>query len=90
MKIYSSKISQKTIDYKLKYVNDVAAKVRRGYATTQELNNACEMVYWLWKWKVIDREESGRLADLLSDAMEGKYPEGDVDWDDESNYFKGE
>lgn len=54
----------------------------------QELNNACEMVHWLWKWKVIDREESGRLADLLSDAMEGKYPEDD--WEDEDNYFKGE
>lgn len=90
MKIYSSKISQKTIDYKLKYVNDVAAKVRRGSATFQEINNACEMVYWLWKWKVIDREESGRLADLLSDAMEGKYPEEDMDWDDESAYFRGE
>ena len=41
----------------------------------------------MWKWKVIDREESGRLADLLSDAMEGKYPEDD--WDNEDNYFKG-
>lgn len=59
-------------DYKLKYVNQVADKVRKGYASMQELNNACEMVHWLWKWKVIDREESGRLADLLSDAMEGR------------------
>lgn len=88
MKIYAGRISQKTIDYKLKYVNTVAAKVRRGAASMQELNNACEMVAWLWKWKVIDREESGRLADLLSDAMEGKYPEDD--WEDESAYFKGE
>lgn len=73
MKIYShSRVNQKTIDYKLKYVNQVADKVRKGYASMQELNNACEMVHWLWKWKVIDREESGRLADLLSDAMEGR------------------
>lgn len=73
MKIYSnSRVNQKTIDYKLKYVNQVADKVRRGSASMQELNNACEMVHWLWKWKVIDREESGRLADLLSDAMEGR------------------
>ena len=72
MKIYSSKVSQKTIDYKKKYVYQVAEKVRRGSASMQELNEACEMIHWLWKWKVIDREESGKLADMISDAMDSK------------------
>lgn len=76
MKIYShSKVSQKTIDYKKKYIDTVISKVRRGSASMEELHNACEMIHWLWKWKVIDREESGKLADLISDAMEGKYPD---------------
>lgn len=89
MKIYShSKISQKTIDYKKKYVNNIISKVRRGSASMEELNNACEMIHWLWKWEVIDREESGKLADLISDAMEGKYPEDN--WDDEGQFFKEE
>ena len=73
MKIYShSKVSQKTIDYKKKYIDTVISKVRRGSASMEEINSACEMIHWLWKWKVIDREESGKLADLISDAMEGK------------------
>ena len=89
MKIYShSKVSQKAIYYKKKYVNDVVKKIYNGSASMNEISTACDMVTWLWKWKVIDREESGRLADLLSDAMEGKYP--DDNWDNEDNYFKGE
>ena len=37
-----------------------------------EIDRACNIIEWLWKWKVIDREESGKLADMISDAMEGK------------------
>lgn len=85
MKIYAGKVSQKTIDYKKKYVYQVAEKVRRGTASMQEIATACDMITWLWKWKVIDREESGRLADIMSDAMEGKYPEDDLG--DQSQYF---
>ena len=76
MKIYAhGKVSQKTIDYKKKYIDTVISKIRRGSVSMEELNNACEMIHWLWKWKVIDREESGKLADMISDAMEGKYSE---------------
>lgn len=65
-------ISQKTIDNKLKFINGVIEKIRRGTATSYEIDKACDMISWLWKWKVIDREETGKLADAISDAMEGK------------------
>jgi hypothetical protein len=66
-----AKINQKTIDSKLKFINNVIEKIKRGTATTSEIDRACDTISWLWKWKVIDREESGRLADAISDAMEG-------------------
>lgn len=66
-----AKINQKTIDNKLKFINNVIEKIKRGTATTSEIDRACDTISWLWKWKVIDREESGRLADAISDAMEG-------------------
>ena len=66
-----AKINQKTIDNKLKFINNVVEKIKRGTATTSEIDRACDTISWLWKWKVIDREESGRLADAISDAMEG-------------------
>lgn len=65
-------IKQKTIDNKLKFINDVIEKIKRGTARMPEIDKACDTIHWLWKWKVIDREESGRLADRISDAMEGK------------------
>ena len=65
-------ISQKTVDQKIKFVNGVIEKIKRGTASTFEINKACDTITWLWKWKVIDREESGKLADAISDAMEGK------------------
>lgn len=65
-------ISQKTIDNKLKFINGVIEKIWRGTATSYEIDKACDMITWLWKWKVIDREECGKLADAISDAMEGK------------------
>ena len=65
-------IKQKTIDNKLKFINTVIEKIRRGTATMSEIDKACDTITWLWKWKVIDREESGRLADEISNAMEGK------------------
>ena len=86
MKIYShSKVSQHAIDYKKKFINDTINKIRRGTASSTDVSTACNMIDWLWRWKVIDREESGRLADMISDAMEGK----DSEWGDD-NYFKGE
>lgn len=87
MKIYShSKVNQKTIDYKKKFINDTINKIRKGTASSTDIATACDMITWLWKWKVIDREESGRLADMISDAMEGKDPECYTT----DNYFKGE
>ena len=65
-------IKQKTIDNKLKFINDVIKKIKRGTATMSEIDKACDTITWLWKWKVIDREETDRLADEISDAMEGK------------------
>ena len=65
-------INQKTIDNKLKFINTVIEKVKHGTATMSEIDKACDTIAWLWKWKAIDREESGRLADRISDAMEGK------------------
>lgn len=65
-------IKQKTIDNKLKFINNVIEKIERGTATIPEIDKACDTITWLWKWKVIDREESGKLADRISDAMEGK------------------
>lgn len=67
-----SRISQKTIDAKIKFINNVIEKIKRGTATGVEIDKACDMITWLWKWKVIDREESGKLADRISDALEGK------------------
>ena len=67
-----SRISQKTIDNKLKFINGVIERIRRGTATSCEIDKACDMISWLWKWKVIDREESCKLADRISDALEGK------------------
>jgi hypothetical protein len=66
------RISQKTIDNKIKYVNNTVEKIKRGTASIPEIDKACDIVSWLWKWKVIDRDECGKLADMLSDAMEGK------------------
>ena len=66
------RISQKTIDNKIKYVNITVEKIKRGTASVPEIDKACDIVTWLWKWKVIDRDECGKLADALSDAMEGK------------------
>ena len=65
-------ISQKTIDQKIKYINVTVEKIKRGTASVPEIDKACDIVTWLWKWKVIDRDECGKLADALSDAMEGK------------------
>ena len=65
-------IKQKTIDNKLKFINTIIEKIERGTATIPEIDKACDTIHWLWKWKVIDREESGRLADRISNAMEGK------------------
>ena len=66
------RISQKTIDNKIKYVNITVEKIKHGTASVPEIDKACDIVTWLWKWKVIDRDECGKLADALSDAMEGK------------------
>ena len=65
-------IKQKTIDNKLKFINNVIKKIRHCTATMSEIDKACDTISWLWKWKVIDREEADRLADEISDAMEGK------------------
>ena len=65
-------ISQKTIDNKLKFINNVIEKIKRGTATISEIDKACDTIAWLWKWKVIDREECGKLADRISDAMKGE------------------
>lgn len=73
MKIYSSKINQKTVDRKKDYVYRIVDKVKRGIATSAEISSACDTVYWLWKWKVIDRAESDRLADMLTDAMDDNF-----------------
>ena len=67
-----SRVSQKTIDTKIKFINGVIERVKHGTATMSEIDKACNMISWLWKWKVIDREESGKLADRISDALEGK------------------
>ena len=67
-----SKISQKTINSKKEFVFTVIEKIKRGTVTMSEIDGACNIIEWLWKWKVIDREESGKLADMISDAMEGK------------------
>lgn len=67
-----SKINQKTINTKKKFVNDVIEKIKKGTAAQYEIEKACDIIYWMYQWKVIDREESGRLADAISDAMEGK------------------
>ena len=67
-----SNVSQKTIDTKIRFINSTIEKIKRGTATTPEIDKACDMIHWLWKWKVIDREESGKLADRISDALEGK------------------
>jgi hypothetical protein len=68
--IQSSKVSQRTIDYKKKYIENVVNRISRGLASSTEIATACDMVAWLWKWKVIDREECDQLADLLADAMD--------------------
>lgn len=65
-------ISQKAIDKKLKFINYTIRRIRCGTASMSEIDKACNTIAWLWKWKVIDREECGRLADEISDAMEGK------------------
>ena len=67
-----SNVSQKTIDTKIRFINNTIEKIKRGTAMTSEIDKACDMIHWLWKWKVIDREESGKLADRISDALEGK------------------
>lgn len=67
-----SKISQKTINSKKEFVFAVIEKIKRGTVTMSEIDRACNIIEWLWKWKVIDRDESGKLADMISDAMEGK------------------
>lgn len=67
-----SKISQKTINSKKEFVFTVIEKIKRGTVTMSEIDRACNIIEWLWKWKVIDRDESGKLADMISDAMEGK------------------
>ena len=64
-------ISQKIINQKKQYIKTVIEKIRKGTAAQYEIENACDMIYWLHKWKIIDREESGRLADEISDTMEG-------------------
>jgi len=66
------KISQKTIDQKIKFINVTVEKIKRGTASIPEIDKACDIVTWLWKWKVIDRDECGKLADRISDAIEGK------------------
>ena len=66
-----AKINQKTIDAKKKFINDVIEKIKKGTAAQYEIDKACDTIYWMYQWKVIDREESGRLADAISDAMEG-------------------
>lgn len=85
-KYIRASIKPERIEYKKNYINSVIKKIHNGSASMQEMDTACDMIYWLWKWKVIDREESGKLADLISDAMEGKYPDGS---DAEYNYFEG-
>lgn len=67
-----SKISQKTINSKKEFVFTVIEKIKKGTVTMNEIDRACNIIEWLWKWKVIDRDESGKLADMISDAMEGK------------------
>ena len=67
-----SKVSQKTIDTKIRFINGVIERINHGTATMSEIDKACDTIHWLWKWKVIDREESGKLADRISDALEGK------------------
>lgn len=67
-----SRISQKTINSKKEFVFTVIEKIKRGTVTMSEIDRACNIIEWLWKWKVIDRDESGKLADMISDAMEGK------------------
>lgn len=67
-----SKISQKTINSKKEFVFTVIEKIKKGTVTMSEIDRACNIIEWLWKWKVIDRDESGKMADMISDAMEGK------------------
>jgi len=69
-------ISQKTIDQKLKFINNTIEKIKRGTATTPEVDKACDIIYWLYKWNVIDRDKSCELAEKIADAMEGKPDEG--------------
>lgn len=62
-------ISQKAIDQKIKFVNNTIEKIKCGTACESEISKACDTVYWLWKWKCIDRKKSGELADAITDAL---------------------
>ena len=69
-------ISQKAIQHKLDFINNVIKKIKRGTATMAEIDKACDTIHWLYQWKIIDREKSCELAEEITDAMEGKSDEG--------------
>lgn len=69
-------ISQKAIQHKLDFINNVIKKIKRGTATMPEIDKACDTIHWLYQWKIIDREKSCELAEKITNAMEGK-PDGE-------------
>ena len=85
-----SSISPQRIESKKKFIQEIITKIRRGTASTAEIDRACESVVWLWKWKHIDDATKDALCDKLTNAMEGIDDEPLPDWNDESAYFRGE
>lgn len=69
-------ISQRTIDHKLNFINNVIQKIKNGTASMAEIDKACDTIYWLYQWKVIDRDKSCELAEKITKAMEDKPDEG--------------
>lgn len=85
-----SSINPQRIESKKKFIQEIITKIRRGTASTAEIDRACESVVWLWKWKHIDDATKDELCDKLTNAMEGIDDEPLPDWNDESAYFRGE
>ena len=84
-KYVRSSISPSRVETKKKFIQDVISKIRRGTASMNEIDRACDSVVWLWKWKHIDEETKNALCDKLTNAMSGIDEE--IDMNDESNYF---
>ena len=87
-KYIRASIKPERIESKKKYINQVVDKIRRGTASSEEISKACDSVVWLWKWKHIDDATKDTLCDELINAMGGI--DDEADWNDESNYFRGE